>query len=306
MKGRLVLTTLVVASLGLLAASFRAAPLPAPAPFGGPVPAASPPAEMSAVRIDTGVIHRNAGVAYRGGSLAEPRDFAMTAVLVRHPKGDLLIDTGLGRDLDRHLGLMPWAFRAVTRIARGVPAAAQLDRAGYDRGRLRGIVLTHAHWDHVSGADGFPGVPLLVPGVERGFVEGGSTLTAVARDLPGARWEEYGFESGPYLGFPASHDAHGDGSFVIVPSPGHTPGSVVVFVTLPAGRRLAFVGDLVWQLEGITEREERPFFTRMLADEDPAGVREGILRMAALHARFPELAIAPAHDGRGFAALPAL
>ena len=29
-------------------------------------------------------------------------------------------------------------------------------------------------------------------------------------------------------------------------------------MTLPSGTRYAFVGDIVWQLEGITEREERP------------------------------------------------
>jgi len=50
----------------------------------------------------------------------------------------------------------------------------------------------------------------------------------------GIRYEEYGFENGPYLGFPSSHDVYGDGSIVVVPAPGHTPGSVIVFVTLPA------------------------------------------------------------------------
>jgi glyoxylase-like metal-dependent hydrolase (beta-lactamase superfamily II) len=93
---------------------------------------------------------------------------------------------------------------------------------------------------------------------------------------------------------------------VIVPAPGHTPGSVLVFVALPTGRRLALVGDLVWQREGIALREERPWLMRRLADGDPAGVRESILRMAALAARFPELAIVPAHDARAFAELPGL
>jgi len=99
---------------------------------------------------------------------------------------------------------------------------------------------------------------------------------------------------------------HGDGSIVVVPAPGHTPGSVIVFVALPSGRRLALVGDLVWQREGIALREERPWLLRSLADADPAGVRENILRMAALAARMPELEIVPAHDARAFAALPAL
>jgi glyoxylase-like metal-dependent hydrolase (beta-lactamase superfamily II) len=117
---------------------------------------------------------------------------------------------------------------------------------------------------------------------------------------------EYGFGDGPYLGFPRSRDVYGDGSIVIVPAPGHTPGSVIVFLALPSGKRYAMVGDIVWQREGITEREERPWLWRMLADADPEGVRTNILRMAAIAARFPEMVIVPAHDVRGFAEMPSL
>ncbi len=74
---------------------------------------------MRVYAIPTGVTKRSAGFGYRGGSLFDARDFAMTAVLVRHPKGDLLIDTGLGRDIDARVGAMPWWFRAVTRYVRG-------------------------------------------------------------------------------------------------------------------------------------------------------------------------------------------
>lgn len=108
------------------------------------------------------------------------------------------------------------------------------------------------------------------------------------------------------LGFPRSHDVFGGGSLVVVPAPGHTPGSVVVFLTLPDQKRFAFLGDLVWQREGVTEREERPWVQRTLGDTDPAQVRDSILRVAALHARLPELTLASAHDSRGFEALPPL
>ena len=71
-------------------------------------------------------------------------------------------------------------------------------------------------------------------------------------------FQEYAFDQAPYLGFDQSHDLYRDGSIVIVPTPGHTPGSVAIFLTLPGGARYAFVGDLVWQLEGLLEREARP------------------------------------------------
>lgn len=292
--------------LGLFLANSAAWPLPAPAPFAGPLPPASPPAEMAVFQLPTGSTHRSAGFAYRGGSLADRREFAMTAVLVKHPRGDLLIDAGFGRDIDAHFAAMPLFFRAATRYTRGRSAAEQLDAAGYDRTRLRGIVLTHAHWDHISGVSDFPGTPVWVPAEERRFIAGGGSLTAVARSLGDVPYEEYGFDDGEYLGFPRSRDVHGDGSVVIVPAPGHTPGSVIVFLAPPGGRRFALVGDLVWQREGITEREERPWLQRALADVDPEGVREHLLRMAAIVARFPEFVLVPAHDARGFAELPML
>jgi hypothetical protein len=66
------------------------------------------------------------------------------------------------------------------------------------------------------------------------------------------------------------------------------------------------LGDLVWQREGITEREERPWVQRTLGDVDPAAVREAITKVAAISARLPELVLVPAHDQRGFAQLPTL
>ncbi len=298
---------MVVALVAGYRFAFSAAPLPAPAPLdAASLPPASPPGEMQLFRLPTGVTHRSAGFAYRGGSFGDTRDFAMTAVLVKHPRGDLLIDTGFGRDIDAQIGLMPWFFRITTSYERFQPAAERLAKAGYDRTHLRAVLLTHAHWDHASGLGDFAGTPVWVTAEEHRFIANGGWITAVARSATSARYEEYGFEGGPYLGFARSHDVYGDGSIVVVPAPGHTPGSVVVFVTLPTGKRYAFVGDLVWQREGITLREERPWLQRRLADLDPEQVRANLLRVAALAARFPEIAIVPAHDARAFAELPLL
>ena len=94
--------------------------------------------------------------------------------------------------------------------------------------------------------------------------------------------------------------------FVVVPAPGHTPGGVIIFVTLHNGTRYALVGDLVWQREGITLREERPSLTRNGADSDAGANRENLLRVIALKERLPGLIIVPAHDLRAFAEMPKL
>lgn len=292
--------------LGLFLSTFSASPLPAPQPLSGGLPIATSPAEMAVFQLPTGVTHRSAAFAYRGGSFRDQRDFAMTAVLVKHPRGDVLIDTGFGRHIDSQFQTLPFAFRAVTSYERGRSAAEQLDAAGYDRKALRAIILTHVHWDHVSGVPDFPDTPVWVTAEERRFVGEGGMITALARGFAGVRYEEYLFDGGPYLGFAKSHDVHGDGAIVIVPAPGHTPGSVIVFLTLPIGKRYALVGDLAWQREGITEREERPWLQRTLGDTEPSKVRDNLLRMAAIAARFPEVTLAPAHDARGFADMPML
>lgn len=297
---------LLVVAIAWIWNGFRASPLDPPAPLAGELPVASPPPEMSIVKLSTGVTHRSAAFAYRGGSFFDARDFAMTAVLVKHPHGDLLIDTGFGRDIDTHFKTLPWPFRMVTSYERTRSVAEQLDAAGYDRSKLRGIVLTHAHWDHVSGIPELGATPVLVTPEEHRFVTDGGKITELIRGFDGVKYEEYGFEGGTYLGFPRSHDVYGDGSIVIVPAPGHTPGSVIVFLTIPGGKRWALIGDLVWQREGITEREERPWIWRTVGDDDPATLRTNLLRVSAIAARFPEVTIAPAHDARGFADIPAL
>jgi hypothetical protein len=78
---------------------------------------------------------------------------------------------------------------------------------------------------------------------------------------------------------------------------------VIVFVTLPGGKRYAFIGDVAWQLEGVCRPAERPLLMRMLADVDPGQVREDLLRVASFAGL---MQVVPAHDLTAYDGIPGL
>jgi N-acyl homoserine lactone hydrolase len=126
----------------------------------------------------------------------------------------------------------------------------------------------------------------------------------VARSIEGASMKALTFSDTPYLGFSMSCDVWGDGSLVMVPAPGHTPGSVVAFVALPSGQRIAFIGDIVWQMEGLDREVPKPWLSRLVADYAPAEVLDLIHRLAELKRQMPEMLFVPAHDQKMMGQLP--
>jgi N-acyl homoserine lactone hydrolase len=261
-----------------------------PAAYEGPLPEATPPSGMAIYQLPTGTYETRAVFAFKGGSFRDKRSFAATAVLVRHPKGDLLIDAGFGSGIAAHIQAQPWFARAPYRAAG--TARKQLDASGYDHGSLRGVLITHSHWDHVSGLDQLD-VPIWTNAAELQYAaqaREGKVFRSVSEAHEIRRYE---FGNAPYLGFASSYDVHGDGSVVVVLAGGHTTGSVIVFVTLPAGKRYAFIGDLTWQLEGVRQLAQRPLLMRKLADVNAGQVRDGLVRVASLAGL---MQIVPAHD----------
>ena len=294
----LLLVVILIASFMPWSLSLQAVALP------DKLPPASPPESMRVSALPTGTMHSSAMLAFRGGNPLESRDFSMTAVLVQHPRGDLLIDTGFGREVDDQVKLLPLLMQLTTDYDKTSPAAEQLITQGYDLKSLAGVVLTHAHWDHVSGLDSLRKTPIFVPTLEQVFIEEGGDNSALAKQLATDQLKSYAFVNKPYLGFAQQFDVWGDGSVVLVPAPGHTPGSVLVFLTLPSGLRLALLGDLVWQLDGINLPAEKPWIARQLIGEDTNAVRSAIAHVAAISKKYPQIKLVPAHDAKAMGSLP--
>jgi len=253
---------------------------------------------MAIYQLPTGTYETRAVFALQGGSFRDKRRFAATAILVQHPKGDLLIDAGFGSDVEAHIATLPRIQRAPYNATRTVNE--QLNAGGYDRQKLLGVLVTHAHWDHVSGLDQIQ-APIWINSSELGYAAAESAAEVFRMVSAGHEIHQYELNGPPYLGFSSSLDVFGDGSVVIAFAGGHTTGSVVVFVTVPSGKRYAFIGDLTWQLDGIRQRVERPMLMRKVADSDAGQTRQGLLRVIALA---DLMQIVPSHDVNAYEGIP--
>src|SRR5664280_3099321 len=98
-----------------------------------------------------------------------------------------------------------------------------------------------------------PGAELIVAETEwRAMEQPRSELDGFLRrhiDLPGVRFRRIGFTptADPALApFTSAHDVMGDGTLVLLPVPGHTPGSTAMLVRRPDRAPLLMVGDLTY------------------------------------------------------------
>lgn len=295
-----VLVFLVAVLVGLLIYSFTPKKLDVEAYKSGAsfVDSAKPTAEVSLTLLNTGKMISSEVFTYRGGSPGKTYESGMAAALVRHPKGDLMIDAGFGRNVDQHVDRMPALMQWLASYVKEVPAADQMQRAGIDPRNIKQVIITHSHWDHISGLEDFPGVEVLMPPAELEFIRL-RRMPGLIDDMIGKlNVRTFNFTEKPYENFTSSYDLFGDGTVVAVPLPGHTDGSLGVFVNLPSGKRFFFTGDLTWSEEGLTLPAERPWLARRLVDYGEEEVRRSIVRVHELMKKYPEMIVVPAHDRR--------
>src|SRR5713226_5011051 len=241
---------------------FRRTPLPPAAPHARVAPVISNIPGISACWVEAAKTFSNFSFGSTAGS-----------VLVKHPAGDLLIDTGSSSHYDQEISGYPFATWLKLKALAGqlkpkVPLLDLLRSIGEDPTKLRWAILSHVHLDHAGGLMDLPHLPVLLTREELQFAADpsvqakGSVIAAHIEKFPPAAVPTLRFDPVPYETFDESADLYRDGSVVVVPLRGHTPGSVGIFVNLSPTRRLFYVGDAVDDERGFKERVGKPLLLR--------------------------------------------
>lgn len=227
----------------------------------------------------------------------------ITAYAIEHRDGLVLFDTGVDPALVTDPNYVSSAvgrfiLRKVFRFHVGPDDAldkrlAAIDLAASD---VKKVVVSHLHFDHIGGIAHVPQADLLVSEDEWRQLEAPHPerdwILREHIELPDAKWRPIAFErtDDPLLApFGASFDCMGDGSMLLLPTPGHTPGSMSLLVRSAGLPPLLFVGDLTYELE--------PLHADQVPGIGDAGqLRRSFEKVRALEQALPDLVVIPSHD----------
>lgn len=179
------------------------------------------------------------------GNLAAP------CFLIRHPRGDLLWDAGLG---DRLAGKAEGeAVVPGIRFTVGGSLREQLQQLGLTPDDVDYIAFSHLHIDHTGNASDFIKATWLLNRRELAWAE--------SRPMPGVVELEHlrGRKQAKVELIDLDHDVFGDGSVKILRTVGHTTGHQVLQLTLPESGTVILSGDLFHTRENF-EQGRVPMF----------------------------------------------
>lgn len=279
------------------AAAPAAIALPPLATARTPLPPAASATGVKFSLIKTAETPTREALTWDGGSWSKRVLATHVAVLVSHPQGRFLLDTGLGSQTDRHFeDEMPWWTKPLMQYRKLQPARAQLDARGEPP--IGRIVVTHGHWDHVAALLDFPQAEVWITQAEKDFALRAQPPAVLPSQVnsPAIKWHVYALQARPYGPFRASLDLFGDGSAVLVPLPGHTPGSVGLVLTVASGKRYFFIGDAAWRAAGVEHEAPKPWMAQRVADHDRHGTLASVRFIHGVERANPGLTIVPAHD----------
>jgi len=206
---------------------------------------ASPPRGTSGIErlyvLYCGDIALNDASSFTPGA-SGPGALSDTCYLIKHAQGWVLWDTGLPDSLVA----MPDGMKsnAGTWTSKKT-LASQLAALDLKPSDIRYLALSHSHPDHVGNLNLFPQATLVVQKAEYDWVQ----------PLGGLRFKP----EQPVIKAEGDHDLFGDGSVVLISTPGHSPGHQCLLVRLPKTGALLLTGDAVhtranWDSHRVPER----------------------------------------------------
>lgn len=205
------------------------------------------------------------------------RELPVFSYRLVYPDRSVIIDTALDEKLGGgNLGSFdPEAF---ARVERALSEASL-------------IVITHEHMDHIGGLTVHPDIPSVLPATR---------LTQEQVDHP-ERSVPARFPDGALDGYkPLVYDHYEvlAPGVAVIKSPGHSPGSQMVYVQMEDGSEILFIGDVAWKYRNIlVQRERARLVTQFFLEEDREAVFGQLKALKELNEAEPEIAIVPGHDG---------
>ena len=203
----------------------------------------------------------------------QPWTVPVLSVLVDHPRGRLLFDTGVHCQarLDPVGRLGPERVKRLTvKSKEGDDVVPQLSRLGLTPADVRYVANSHLHFDHCGGNEFFPQATILVQRPE---------LEAARRPgfVPSYNPSPIDFYHAlDYRMIEGEHDVFGDGAVVLIPTYGHTPGHQSLLVRARSGAPMVATSDACYTRENM----ERDVLPKILWDA--AIMRDSLARLRKL------------------------
>jgi N-acyl homoserine lactone hydrolase len=173
--------------------------------------------------------------------------------VIDHPKGLVVFDTGNNAAVSDGGCKKHWEAGLCDGLKpsqkRDDVIDRQLQKLGYSADKVKAVVTSHAHLDHIGNIKLFPKAVHVIQKKElyqawwpEKFQRGGVFVTA---DFDGPARE---FN---YLELDGDYDLFGDGSVMVLSTPGHTLGHQSLKVKLGSGKTMVLAQDAIWMQENL-------------------------------------------------------